>query len=134
MDLLSAGENRLYVATESDAVNVCSICGDIDWKFSRHSVRPAFPSDVAIALTGLDSGKGFLVVSYNLVYSVGPDGNVRVYGEGFWQGKMRFRECRPLRLDDGRWLFGLEDGLVMASLSFQSRINRIPCFRPLPTG
>ena len=117
MDLLSAGENRLYVATESDAVNVCSICGDIDWKFSRHSVRPAFPSDVAIALTGLDSGKGFLVVSYNLVYSVGPDGNVRVYGEGFWQGKMRFRECRPLRLDDGRWLFGLEDGLVMASLS-----------------
>ncbi|MCH5326694.1 MAG: helix-turn-helix domain-containing protein [Duncaniella sp.] len=115
MDVLAAPDGRLLVATESDAVNVGIPDGvGRGYRFMQLPLRPSTPSEVALSLT--DNADETLVVSHNLVYTFDREGNTRVFGPTFWHGSARFRETRPLRLTDGRWVFALEDGLRVSRL------------------
>lgn len=116
MDLMHGDAGQLLVATESDAVNLRTIASDGRWQFSNPFVDSATPSEVALSLSPAAEKGGILVVSHNLVYKVNDEGAVTTYGPTFWRENLRFREVRPLLLDNGSVVFGLEDGLIECRL------------------
>ncbi len=117
MDLLHDASGRLFVATESDAVNLRSIADDGLWRFSNLWKQIGAPSEVALSISPTAGKDGLLVVSHNLVYTVDSANTLTTYGPSFWKGNIRFRELRPLPLPSGNYLFGLEDGLIASDIS-----------------
>lgn len=117
MDILPRNDGSILLATESDAVNVARKDAEGRLRFSQLPSLPSSPSEVALSISEADTRGGLLVVSHNLVYTLDSVGNTRVLSRSFWHDNVRFRECRPVRLDDGKWVFGLEDGLIVSDLA-----------------
>lgn len=111
MDVLEDARHRLWVSTESGGVNeiqTADLMADrLD--FRHHDVASGLNSDIALALT---ENRGELwIVGSNQLMTWHPENLTAGYFDShFFRRSMRFSETRPLRLPDGRWLFGLEDG------------------------
>ena len=121
MDVTLGPDGHLYVATESDGVvrveSPLSVAPSVGWDFMSYRSRGGFGPDVALGVqpSGLDSI--LLVSGSREICLLDPStGDSRVYGASFWHRDMRFNDARPVRLTDGRWLFGLNDGAVLASM------------------
>lgn len=67
------------------------------------------PTDVALSVVGF-SRKMLMVGSDRLVMFNPDNGDYLSFGKNFFQSECRFSEAIPVRLPDGRWMFGLQDG------------------------
>lgn len=122
MDVAVGSENRLYIATESDGVNMLvsplMIGNRKEWKFS--SFKTDFPavSETALTLSQLPDER-LLVVGKKNVNLIHPsaDMDIEELGPAFWKRDIAFKEVRPLQLSDGRWLLGLTNGAVAIDLN-----------------
>ena len=112
MDVLEDREGRIYVSTESGGV--LQIVSDLKadtLSFRRLPMRGGWPTEVALSMADMGSGDEMLISSSNLltVYDI-RQGTGSTYDAWFFHHPYRFSEVRPLRLNDGRWLFGSMEG------------------------
>jgi AraC-like DNA-binding protein/ligand-binding sensor domain-containing protein len=134
MDVAVAADGRLFVATESDGINVLChrpMVDDVPWTFRRMDAEADRMPDVALAVVLDEAEQTLRVVSNNMVYAVAlATGEVRSYGPDYWHRKLRFCDAAPLPLSGGRWLCGVEDGAVILSPSMpQAAESALPlCF------
>lgn len=120
MNILPDAKGRLFIATESDGVNMLppEISADSDSaRFVHFDTRTGMPVDVALSLAPTGSADDILVVSNKMIYTLDPlSGRTVTYPASFWHRHMHFSEAAPLRLGDNRWLLGLEDGAISVNL------------------
>ena len=121
MDVGLGPDGSLYVATESDGVaRLMSPLSDgpvAQWDFRSYRVQGGVNPDVALSVQPAGNDSMLLVTGGNDVSLLDPrTGETRVYGASFWHRDMRFSDAKPLRLDNGEWLFGLNDGAVRVRL------------------
>ncbi len=112
MDILEMPSRRLFISTESGGVSEI-LSSDIDASqldFHNYNMRNGLNSDVVIAMNRLDDDNILLVGSNQLM-------TLNIKGKGcgyfdahFFHDSYQFAESRPMRLPDGRWLFGLRNG------------------------
>lgn len=125
MDVGLGPDGHLYVATESDGVvrveSPLTVPPSAGWDFMSYRSRGGFGPDVALGVlpSGIDST--LLVSGSREICLLNPStGDSRVYGTSYWHRDMRFSDARPVKLADGRWLLGLTDGAVLATLDSQT--------------
>ncbi len=117
MHVVSDKEGRIFVATESDGVNMLlpeSALTDTLAEFRHFNSRAGMPNDVAYALACDKTDGTIWVVSGNVLYNINQKTNkMRAYPAYFWNERMHFSDARPLNLSDNNWLIGLEDGAAI---------------------
>lgn len=104
-------QGHIFVCTESGGVNeiISRNLEDRHLEFRHFDESNGLSSDVAISMTSL--GKNILVVGSNQLMILDPStGRSRSFGKHFLHRSCRFSDAVPLRLNDGRWIFGLQDG------------------------
>ena len=121
MDAVTDKDGRLFVATESDGVNAVFDLGSLaegHTDFTRFNSRSGIPSDIVHAVA-VDPADGSLVVTSNrLLFMLDPTDSVAVaYRSSFWHDDLAFSDARPLRLSSGEWLFGMDNGAIVADLT-----------------
>lgn len=115
----------IFVATESDGVNMLAPGQSaLDGKasFRRFNSYAGAPNDVAYALA-VDSRNGSVwTLSGNAIYNIDPEsGGIISFPSSFWHGDMHFSDARPLRLEDNKWLIGLESGALVIDFDRMTR-------------
>ncbi|MBQ9231998.1 MAG: helix-turn-helix domain-containing protein [Prevotella sp.] len=104
-------QNRIFVCTESGGVNqiVSQNLLDDRLEFKHYRISDGFPSDVALSAYATDD---FLViVSNNQLIQLFPDKEgTDMFRTYFWKDRLRFSDANPIRLPDGRYIFGLQNG------------------------
>lgn len=106
-------QGHIFIATESGGVNeiLNDNLLDQELRFRHFDSSNGLPSDIALSMVSL--GDDILIVSSNQLMILNPQtGKSRSLGRHFLQRSCRFSEAMPLRLSDGRWLFGLQDGAI----------------------
>ncbi len=106
--------HRIYISTESGGVNRIENANLLASKLSfRHYGKDCgMPTDVALSVVPFDKSQ-LMVVSSNQFVLLNPDNGLCVpFGRSFFQSECRFSEALPKRLPDGRWLLGLQDGML----------------------
>lgn len=125
MDVCQDKEGTIFIATENNGIDMIT-------EESLFSEEPSFvhfnrsnsslTSDACLAMAMQDDECLFVVCS-DRVLSFNPAKDQTItYSCVFWNKNSHFSEERPLRLSDGSWLFGQEQGAFIASLhSLHSR-------------
>ena len=118
MDVLETSDHRLFVSTESGGISEIMssdlTAPQLEFRhFNRHN---GLGSDVVLSLAEID-GQVFAVSNHQLLTLSldSADGGMGFYDQGFFHQRYRFSEMHPVRLPDGRWLFGLLDGAIAMS-------------------
>lgn len=128
MNVLPDPKGRIFVATESDGVNMLLPETSADSEnacFAHFNTRTGMPVDVALSLAQADGSGNILVVSNKMVYILDPSiGRNVTYPASFWHRHMHFSEATPLQLDNDRWLLGLEDGAITVNLDISDVASR----------
>lgn len=112
MNIAEDCRGRLFVSTESGGVNMITSRRLTDKKLSfRHfDEHNGMATDVALSVVGY--GKQMLVVGSNCLMVFSPDSDDHIsFGRQFFQYDCRFSEAIPTVLPDGRWAFGLQNGV-----------------------
>ena len=108
----------LYIATESSGIDVISeesLMGP-DPRFRHINTRTSSLKDDVIKAMKLDSDTLLMIVGNDNVTAFNPaDGSATNLSRTFWNDTCRFGEATPLRLPDGSWLFGAEEGAFRAT-------------------
>lgn len=109
---------NIYIATESSGINVISeteLMGD-NPRFRHINTRTSSLKDDVIKAMKLDSDTLLMIVGNDNVTAFNPaDGSATNLSRTFWNDTCRFGEATPLRLPDGSWLFGAEEGAFRAT-------------------
>ena len=116
MNIAEDSRGRVFVSTESGGVNMITSSDLLASRLSfRHFGEDAgMPADVALCV--MPFGKKMLVVSSSSLVVFSPDdGRSEQFGKGYFITQCRFSEVRPMRLPDGRWMFGMKNGLFVAA-------------------
>ena len=121
MDAMAGSDGRLYVATESDGLNILTspltTGSNAKWEFTgSHTDHPAM-AETTLTLGELPDGR-IIVVGKKEINLMQPtvERDAEVLGAALWKRDLTFKEVSPLRLPDGRWLIGLSDGAVAVDL------------------
>lgn len=118
MALARDSRGNIFIATESSGI-------DMIGEEALFSDNPAFAhfNRRNSSLTG-DICKAMTLAADTLLMVVGSDnvmafnpatGQTVNFGKTFWADTCRFAETTPLRLPDGSWLFGAEQGAFLAT-------------------
>ncbi len=111
MDILQDSYGHIFISTESGGVNQIiteNLLAD-SLKFKHFDSKNGLGSDVVLAMTEHEGS--LWVVCVNQICILNPYEEINhSFDANFFQRTYRFSEARPLRLPDGRWLFGLHDG------------------------
>ena len=127
MDVVEDRQGKVFVATESGGVNqiLNSNLLDDQLQFRHFDESHGLPSDVAISLVSY--GDAIWVVSSHSLIRLDPTTGVAAnYDANYWERELRFTEAHPLQLQDGRWLIGMQDGVIMTSLDKMERPVVVP--------
>jgi AraC-like DNA-binding protein len=120
-------KHRIYVCTESGGVNQI-VSGNLladRLEFRHFNMATGLASDVA--LSAIPSGDDIVVVSNNQVFRLNPDTDEpQDYESFFWRDRLRFSDAVPLKLPDGRSIFGLQDGAFVIRLEKIHRSTFVP--------
>ena len=120
-------QHRIYICTESGGLNQIiteNLLAD-QLEFRHFNLATGFPSD--IILSAVPYGKDLLVVSNNQIVRLKPDESKNQNYESFlWQDKLRFSDATPLRLPDGRSIFGLQNGAITIKPDGIQKSNFVP--------
>ena len=118
MALARDSKGNIYIAHETSGIDIINE----DTLFSANPVfthvnrsNSTLTGDVCKAMT-LDSDSLLIIVSNDNIMAFNPKtGHTVNFGKSFWSDTCRFNECTPLRLPDGSWLFGAEEGAFVAT-------------------
>ena len=127
MDILEDSQHRFFIGTESGGV--CRILSeDIladQLEFQHYNLQNGLNSDIALALREKDGQ--LLIVSSNQIMTLDVDHDeFGFFDMSFFGRSCRFSEVRPLKLPDGRWLFGLQDGAFTVSGAMMHKSTYAP--------
>lgn len=112
MNIAQDYRGRIFISTESGGVNMITSSDLLAPKLSfRHfNKESGLSTDVAISVVPF--GKRMLAVGSNNIVIFSPDdGSCVTFGKSFFLSECRFSEALPIVLPDGRWGFGMQDGL-----------------------
>ncbi len=104
----------LYVSTESGGVNelLSESLSEEHLTFRHLGQEQGICPDNALSITRM--GDNVLIISLDEVTIYSPStGKSRSYNTHFWCAPLLFSEVSPLRLNDGRWLLALQQGLIV---------------------
>lgn len=116
MNIAQDYKGRVFVSTESGGVNMITNSNLLASKLSfRHfNKESGLSTDVAVSVVPF--GRRMLAVGSNNIVIFSPDnGSSETFGKSFFLSECRFSEALPIVLPDGRWLFGMQDGLFAVS-------------------
>ncbi len=116
MNISQDYKGRVFVSTESGGVNMITNSNLLASKLSfRHfNKESGLSTDVAVSVVPF--GRRMLAVGSNNIVIFSPDnGSSETFGKSFFLSECRFSEALPIVLPDGRWLFGMQDGLFAVS-------------------
>lgn len=116
MNIAEDSRGRIFVSTESGGVNMiksaCLLGKNLS--FRHFGEAEGLPTDVALCV--MPFGRRMLVVSSSSLVVFSPDGgSAQQFGKGYFLTPCRFSEALPVRLPDGRWMFGMKNGLFAAA-------------------
>lgn len=118
MDVTADVRGRIFVATVNHGIDMIDGKGLMapEPSFTNfNSANSSLTSDACLAMTMKDDGR-ILVVCADRVMEFEPDSDRTVtYARSFWTDRCHFSEERPLRLYDGSWIFGQEQGAYVAT-------------------
>lgn len=119
MDVASDGQGNVYVSTENNGIERTtreSLFSDSP-RFVHYNKRNStLTSDACMALTVIKGNGHLLMVCTDRVMEWDPQRDETVTcSKNFWNVTSHFSEERPMRLPDGAWLFGQEQGAYIAS-------------------
>lgn len=125
MNVEPDSKGHIFVATESDGVNML-VPGqsplDCKASFMRFNSYAGAPNDVAYALAVDPHNGSVWTLSGNTIYNIDPEsGGIISFPSSFWHGDMHFSDARPLRLEDNKWLIGLESGALVIDFDKMTR-------------
>lgn len=117
MDVAVDKNGTLFVATESDGVNILQSplsATETKLDFSHLPDNVNQTSDVALSLAyDPDTGE-MLTVSNNLVYTIDTEARTATtFTASSLHDRLRFTDAKPLKAGKDRWLIGTEDGAVL---------------------
>ena len=104
----------LYVSTESGGVNrlLSTTLSAQHLSFQHLGQEQGICPDNALSITKM--GDDILIISVSEVTIYSPStGKSRSYNSHFWCAPLLFSEVSPLRLNDGRWLIALQEGVIV---------------------
>ncbi|MCM1070371.1 MAG: helix-turn-helix domain-containing protein [[Clostridium] fimetarium] len=118
MALARDSKGYIYIATESsgiDRVHESRIL-DPDPEFTHFNRgNSTLPGDMCKAMA-LDSDTLIMVVGNDNVAAFNPESGQTVnFSRRFWGDSCRFAETTPVKLPDGSWVFGAEQGAFLAT-------------------
>lgn len=116
MNVAEDAKGRIFVGTESGGVNMITSRDLTAEKLSfRHfGKNNGTSSDVALSVVPF--GDKLLQVGSNNIVIFSPDnGSQMTFGRSFFLSECRLSEAIPMRLPDGRWIFGMQDGYFTVS-------------------
>lgn len=127
MEVLEDGKGRFFICTESGGVNEI-VSKDLlseQLEFRHYGLTNGLGSDVVISM--VDDDGTLMLVSSNKLLTLDTKKSVfSYYDSHFFHEPLRFGECRPIRLADGRWLFGLLDGAITIDDALISKTSFVP--------
>ena len=127
MNVAEDSRGRIFVSTESGGVNMV-VSRDFTAErlsFRHYGKDNALPTDVALSVT--PCGRRLLVVSSNGILLLDPDSGGAVhFGKRDFLYACRFSEAVPLRLPDGRWVFGMQDGIFAVDEKHLAKSRFVP--------
>lgn len=116
MNIAEDSRGRIFISTESGGVNMI-VSADLLGRclsFRHFGEAEGLPTDVALCV--MPFGGRMLVVSSSSIVLFSPDGgSAQQFGRGYFLTPCRFSEALPMRLPDGRWMFGMKNGLFAAA-------------------
>lgn len=118
MALARDSKGFIYIATESsgiDRVRESDLLAP-DPEFTHFNRgNSTLPSDMCKAMA-LDSDTLIMVVGSDNVMAFNPESGLTVnFSRRFWSDSCRFAETTPIKLPDGSWIFGAEEGAFLAT-------------------
>ena len=114
-------DGSLYVATASDGINrlVSPLSPDLSENWNFESCRKHYRRipEVTLALTKLPDGR-IMIVGNKEICLMDPEKKeeATVFGQGYWRDNIDFKEVKPLKLPDGRWIMGMKNGAIVDRL------------------
>ncbi|MGN0282044.1 MAG: AraC family transcriptional regulator [Prevotella sp.] len=125
--VMEDSKGRIFACTESGGVNQI-LTDDLlseQLDFRHFNTLTGLASDIAMSV--VEDEESLLVVSNNMLIRLNPDSNVSVgFDIHFWQQPFRFTDAVPLRLPDGKWIFGHHNGAFTISLSDLQKSSFVP--------
>lgn len=118
MSLVQDSRGNIIIATESSGLNLISEADLFSGKpeFTHFNTRnSSLTSDIGNAMTLVADSLLLIVGSDNVMEFNYIDGRTVNLGRAFWNDTCRFAECTPVRLGDGRWIFGAKEGAFAAT-------------------
>lgn len=115
MEVLQDSSGRIFVSTESGGVNQI-LTEDVQadtLSFRHFNCSNGFPTDVTLSMAELENGRLWVVGGNQIVLLEADSGRAECFDASFFHRKCRFSDARPVKLSDGRWIFGLQDGAFM---------------------
>ncbi len=120
-------KGRLFVCTESGGLNQLmskNLLGE-HLDFKHFNMLTGLPSDITMSV--IEDKKSLVVVSNNMLIRFDPDNNISVgFDLHFWRQPFRFTDAVPIRLPDGKWLFGHHQGAFTMNLDDLHKSNMVP--------
>ena len=119
MDILEDNEGRIFISTESGGMNQTDHPDLLSSQLAFTHLNTAnhrLPSDCVMSLAPMPNGST-MIVSAHLIALLDSSHHVRVLDARYFNENYHFSEAHPLLLDDGRWLFGLDDGAFTTTMT-----------------
>ncbi len=112
MDILELTSGKILVSTESGGVNMIQSSNLLDRQLSfRHFGGKDGMATEAIVGMAAYRGDWVWVVGGNCLMMLNSrTGEVKNFDRNFLWTSFRYSDAHPVKLPDGRWLFGLQDG------------------------
>jgi len=129
MEITQDAEGHLYVSTETGGI--CQFASNDLWSdtlcFRNYDLQSGhLPTDLTIAIAPQPDGR-LLVTSQTQFMLLDPtQEQSENFGHHFFHQSYRFSEVRPLRLDDGRWLFATTTGAFTLEKQLARKSNYQP--------
>ena len=129
-DIVQDQKGRYFIGTESGGINMIEGRDLLASQLTVRHLRQQFhvqSNDIVQSLTTTPEG-GLVAVGSHLITLTDSTIQGRVLDARYFNSNYRFSEAHPLRLPNGRWLFGLTDGAFsttseqMARQSFTPRL------------
>lgn len=125
--VMEDSKGRIFVCTESGGLNMLQtkdVLGE-QLDFKHYNTLSGLPSDITMSV--VEDNESLVIVSNNKLIRLNPESNTSVgFDINFWKQPYHFTEAVPLKLPDGRWLFGVYNGAFTMRLEDLKKSCYIP--------
>lgn len=134
MDVLETADHAFYISTESGGVNKIQNKNLLDKQlaFVHYDKSAGLGTESIVALALYRDEWIWVVGGNDLMMLNTKTGEVKNYDRGFFQESHAYSDAHPVRLPDGRWIFGLFHGAF--TVTDQELSSRTPAPSVVFTG